>query len=877
MRRGPRLVRAVYRAILRLYPHRVRARLADDQLRLFEELWIHERPARPVAAWWWTTRALLRAVLTGFALHRDERTRLQPTGRDRPRRPLMDLILLDFRQAWRAATRRRAATLGLVAVIGLGVGLTSAMFALADPYVLRPLPYADPDRLVMINGSGGAVSRLTRGTAIPTLEQWQTRTDLFSGLTAWKVDTNVRVRTAEGAELLKVGGVSTNALDVLGVRAPDLEPLIAAGRRHDVALAVTARGRRLLGDAGERGRVLDQPGGRRLPVVAAVPSRLLFPGDPRFASDLDAWTTFDAGPIIDVREWQPSGQPAVSVSLRMVGRLAPGVTADVVRAALAFPREDGEPVAVDVRPLSEVLIGDARRSLALGALAAALGVLLACAGHAANLLLAGALYRTRERATRAALGASRFALARLTLVETVLTGAAACVAGLVVCTITLAILSTVIPLEYATLGAPSLSWRAIAFAVVATVVTIVVASVPAAMVRRFRSRLPLREGDGSARGVRVVRFAITAAQSALVVVLAIGAAMLLRSQGALLSQATGYDYFAAAVSVRYPDQLTGEALQAEVDKSVVALRRRFGDGVAVVHGSMLNDSRSGTIVGVDGKGGPVDIKAVTPEFFKVAGLTVLQGRALQPSDTRRAGVVVNEAFVRRYWPDQPAIGRAIQFGRTPASVVGVVEDSFDVALDVPPTPTVFSLFESPASPFAISFVLRLSGHSYGFESDVTHALATANRDVVVRDVSRIGERLLLSVRDRIFATLIVLFFALAAIGVSIAGVIGIITFIVGRRTREIAIRLAIGARASQVRRLVLVETLVAVTTGAAAGLIAGQWMSKSLGSLLYGVEPGDWTTALIATFVTLLVVTSAANVPASRAAKLPPSIALRVE
>ena len=167
--------------------------------------------------------------------------------------------------------------------------------------------------------------------------------------------------------------------------------------------------------------------------------------------------------------------------------------------------------------------------------------------------------------------------------------------------------------------------------------------------------------------------------------------------------------------------------------------------------------------------------------------------------------------------------------------------------------------------------------AFRLEDRIRHTLATGNRDIIVRDVSRIGERLLLSVRDRIFATLIVLFFALAAIGVSIAGVIGIITFIVGRRTREIAIRLAIGARAAQVRRLVLIETLVAVTTGAAAGLIAGQWISKGLGSLLYGVDPGDWTTATIATVVTLVVMAFAANVPASRAARLPPSIALRVE
>jgi hypothetical protein len=406
----------------------------------------------------------------------------------------------------------------------------------------------------------------------------------------------------------------------------------------------------------------------------------------------------------------------------------------------------------------------------------------------------------------------------------------------------------------------------------------ILAAIPVWLARRVGPGAVFgRQGSGDAPKMRPIRFAVTAVQSGLAVVLATGAALLLQSYANLVTQDTGFDRQALAVSVRFPSGRSGAALQAEVDAAIVELRRLPSvQQVAASVGSMVDLVGSGMGLTVNGRGAPTSRKAVTPDFFDATGLSIAAGRPLQSEDRNTSGVVVNRAFVREHWPDGIAVGKTVGFGKRSIPVVGVTDDAFDVALDSAPKPTVFVLLDG-ATATALTFMIRGTGNPDALREPVRRALASASPGIAIREYSTVGQRLSQSVRDRSFATLMLTFFAIAALGVSVAGVIGVVMFIVAGRTREIAIRVAIGARSRHVRWLVTREAFWAATTGAVAGAIAGRWLSRSVESFVYGVEAGSWTTTLAAAGAAVLLMALAARLPARRALRLDPTAALRVE
>ena len=225
----------------------------------------------------------------------------------------------------------------------------------------------------------------------------------------------------------------------------------------------------------------------------------------------------------------------------------------------------------------------------------------------------------------------------------------------------------------------------------------------------------------------------------------------------------------------------------------------------------------------------------------------------------------------------PPASRSLPRGGSSATIVGVVADTFDRALDVPPEPMLFFVLDAPSSNSRLNFVVRATQSIEAVCGPAERAITETNRDAIVTDVSAIGDRLADSVRDRSFATLVFALFAIAGIGVCASGLIGLVSFVVARRTREIAIRTALGAQGRDVRRLVMRQALTAALAGAIAGLIAGWWLSRWLENLLYGIEAGDMGTLVSGAAVMLVVVGAASWLPARRALRLSPTIALRAE
>jgi predicted permease len=792
--------------------------------------------------------------------------------------PLM--LPAHLRHALASMRRRPGAAATAVLVVAIGVGLSTAMFAVTDPYILRPLPYAAPHELVSITVRPGGV---TRDAAIPTFEEWRRRTDLFQGLAATGSSTSLhRLRLADRGAIALTLPVSADLFDVLGLRvdasadwrvaASGPVPVLLADRLLDTPAARLYWTWRIPEGMASIGDVIPQQDGPGLRVAGRLPEGFLIPeASPRWVSGV---THFEPGAVIRVNRWRDDGRPVSASSPGMIARLQPGVTPDRVRETLAVMLPSGRPLNVVVTPLHEALTGR-MRSLAWGALGAALLVLIVCAGNLANLWLAATAHREREMATRAALGATRRDLIGLWLAEGVIVASIAGGFGLAVAAIVLAAAARVIPEGYATFGNPAMTSRTMVAGVLAAIAVTAMALLPV-LVRAGRAPVALldRRHERDGRRDRVLRLGFVGLQAAFTVILAVAAGMLGRSYVNLVTQDPGFDEDVVAI-VSLHDSPSPE-MGALASREVTALRQLPGvTGVAAVGNAAVGSlaTYSSTAVDVAGVSHEAKFQPVTGSFFEVAGMTIVQGRALGGGDQDTGAVVVNETLARLAWAGTSAIGQAAGDGRT---VVGIVKDAYERRYDDRPEPTVYE-FSSTAKAPGVTYLLQTATTPAALIDAASRTLASARADAIVVDIATLGDRLAWTVRDRSFATLMIALFAVAAGTIALAGLIGVVAFVVTRRSREIAIRMAIGARPAHVRRLVALHTIIAAAAGAAFGLVIGRWLSTGLGSLLYGIEPGDGPTTLAAGAVTIGLMLTAALATAERAVRMQPTRALRIE
>src|SRR5688572_3191268 len=370
--------------------------------------------------WFWSSSMRIATYAAG-----------RPSGTaitQRAKRGVMDKLTSDLRQTLRAAARRPAATVALVLVLSLGVGLTSAMFALADPFLLRPLPYQNPDQLVEIRLSSDSTKLLRAESVLPTYEQWRQRRDLFLDLAAWSHFDSDTFSAGQIAEELSTVRVSANFFDVLGHGIEHTRGWGEFARTREAVLAMTDRGQRKT--RAQHGQTLTDSGGSPKRTAAVLPGTFLFPHS-RWSPLLDGVVSYEHGPVIEVTRWNQSGRPAGFESIFFIGRLAHGVTPGQAAAALSWTEASGQTIQVLVEPLRDVMTRRIR-PLAQGALAAGALILLVCIGNVANLLIARNAHRSRELATRAALGASRLELTRLAAVESFVVAGTGTVIGVLV-------------------------------------------------------------------------------------------------------------------------------------------------------------------------------------------------------------------------------------------------------------------------------------------------------------------------------------------------------------------------------------------------------------------------------------------------------------
>jgi predicted permease len=587
--------------------------------------------------------------------------------------------------------------------------------------------------------------------------------------------------------------------------------------------------------------------------------------------------------------------------MTVVGRLAPGAThasaeVELKRVAANLERaypETNTDWGAFVVPFEEVVVGDARLALLvlLGAVGAVL--LIACV-NIANLLLARSAARQKEYAIRAALGAARWPLLRQAVVESQLLALAGGAAGLLLAYATLGTIVRIAPANVPRLDQASIDPAVIGFTLVVAIATGLLFGL-APVLRALSPDLAqwLRQGGrtGGGEGIRSgARSALVVAEVALSLVLLVGAGLLFHSFLALRGVETGFRADNVATmrlnlsALHYPER-------AQIVRTYRELERRINGipGVEAAGFSLdvpLAGDYQGTTLLLEGEPEPAPnenrsthFSVVTPGYFEAMGIPVVAGRGFRDGDSDEAvgPVLVNTESGRRYFGGRDPVGRRVTSFGEPRPIVGVVGDVRLESLADAPTPALYFLHSDQDQYRSLSLVVRSTLDAATVLDAVVREVRALDPRIPVYDVRTLDQVIAQAVAQPRFSTALLLVFSGLALTLAAVGIYGVISYAVGQRTRELGIRMALGARPWDALRLVLGEGLRLVVAGVAIGLLASLWLTRSLRSLLYEVSPTDPATLALVCVFLIAVAAFACWIPARRASRVDPMVALRTE
>ena len=811
---------------------------------------------------------------------------------------MTDSLLQDLRYAFRGLRRRPGFSAIVMLTLTLGIGANTAIFSVVHGVLLRPLPFHQPERLVVARevygeGSVGTVSG-------PNFLDWRGRGKALEGLTAYRYRTMALVGSGEPEEIA-ASTVAANFFDLLGV-APALGRGFATG--EDQGQPTVA----VLSDALWRTRYEADP-----EVLGAV---ITLSGNPYTIIGVAAP---DFGFPARAQVWVPLGFGVGEASERsshsydVVGRLDPGVTLEQAQAQLSGVARDLEreyPVSnagrgVTLIPLATDILGPVRPTLLLLSGAVAFVLLIACA-NVANLFLARAAGRQRELTIRAALGGRRWRLARQLLAEATLLAVGGGLLGLLLATWLVDLLLALRPRGIPRLQEISVDGTVLLFTlVVALVVGLLFGMVPALTMASHDPADAFRaEGRGSSQGPRraLFRRALVVAQVSLALVLLAGAALLILTVRRLGAIDPGFDpegavsFRLSIPAAKYPDEPRYQGYvvrlldQLEAIPGVRATAAVFhlplGDGD--LNGDFSIAGREPAAPGEELLAG---YRLVSGDYFAAMGVRLRGGRFFQGGDAAGSQpvAIVSEALARKYFAGENPIGQRIAFGDGSDGarwyeIVGLAADVKHLGLTLTPGPELYIPLSqlqpdlwSIFAPIALSFIVRGAGGAEELTPAIRAAVRAADPEQPVSRLRDTGELIADAVANQRFGMLLLTLFGALALTLASIGVYGVMAYTVTQRTRELGIRLALGAGAASVRSLVLRQGLGMTLVGIAIGLLGALGLSRLLGGLLYGVSTTD---PLVLGAVTLLLIAAsvaACAVPAVRATRVDPIEALRSE
>lgn len=808
----------------------------------------------------------------------------------------MDTLWQDLRTALRRTTKAPLFAAIVVATLALGIGASTALFTVVHAVLLRPLPYAHSERLAMVWSATSSDPQAA--ASYPEYLDWKAGSRSFEDMAVYR-GQSVNLTGRGDPERFTGAFVSSNMLPLIGARM-----MLGRGFVDGETDPSTAKPVALLSHALFRGRFGSDPkvvgssitvNGRPVTVVGVVDENM----DPGRAP-------FDGG-FMGTEVWLPvayfpnaKGLERGQSEMLVIGRLKPGVsTASAAtdlgvvadRLAKAFP-ETQAGRTVRVVSLAEQIVGDVRPAL-LTALAAALGVLLVCCINVANLFLAQTASRARELATRAALGADAGRLVRQQLTEGVVYGLVGGVGGLLLAYPGRAALVSLLPFPTGVSSDSGLDAAVLAFCLAASSLAgILVSAIPASRLGRDRLTLATQGTRGivESKAPRRQREWLVVGQLALSLALLVGAGLLVRSARALSQVHPGFradhlltlQFRLPATKYNEPAQIARffeaaqEAIRAVPGVESAALARATPFGNALPTRPFLAE---GAPVTADSQLPTTQTNIVSPEYFKTMGIPLLRGREIAPTDSLQTTpvAVVNQVFANRVWPGQDPLGRRFSFKDSPwVTIVGVVGDIKHGSLTAGPTPQAYTAHGQDPKIFT-EVAVRTEGDPLAFAGAVRQAIWSVDRDQPVWRV-RAMDRLLEEARQPARTTaLLAAVSAGVALLLSVLGLYGVLSYLVGQRTREIGVRIALGASRRDVHGLVVRHALALAAGGVVLGLIAALAWGRVLRSLLFGVAPADPPTFVGVALLLIAVATLASYIPARRAAAVDPARALRWE
>jgi putative ABC transport system permease protein len=806
----------------------------------------------------------------------------------------LDEARQDLRYAARTLLKNRAFATAAAATLALAIGASTTMFSVLNAVLLRPLPYRAPDQLAMLWTEDPTQNLREGRSTLWDLEQWRSQSRSFVDMAVFDA-IGVTLTEADGAEQIVGASISPNLLSVLGV-----QPVL--GRSFSTEDASQPERQVLISDRfwhARFGASSDAIGATI--VLDGLPSRIIgvIPAGFQIATvNAAVWE-----PLTMSKDWETRHSVRGSQTWFVIGRLRPGVTVDQAQAemsALARRLNEQLPAAernrgISVVPLSLSVVGSESR-LALWMLGGAVCCVFLIAGaNVASLSVARSLGRAREMAVRAALGASAGRIVRQLLTESVLLAAISGLIGTLLAFGGIRLVRAFGPRGLPRLTEAGVDLSVLAYALAISLLAgILVGLAPAITTVRRNVRSYIEEGGRSVTGgaaIRRIRAALVVAEFALAIVVLIGAGLLLRSWWQIQRIDPAFSpQRVLMMELNAPTTFSASAQRADLYQRVIEQIQAVPDvESAGIIGDMFIGNPSDRLLTVEGGDGTVSDRLrftrdeVSPDFFKTLGTPLLRGRFFSIGDGPEAPrvAIVNDAMARRAWPGRDPLGRRFKLGprdsdRPWYTVVGVVGD---MRRQAPEREPILQIFEPLAqnSPRGVDLFIRTtSDDPLAMAGALRAAVHRAEKDAPVYGVTPLEAQLGTFLAQRRFQTSLLTGFSLVALLMAAVGIYGLIHYSIATRTQEIGLRIAIGAQAGDILRMIIGEGLRLSLAGLALGLVGAWWLGQAGSSLLYGVTATDPLTFIAVSLLLTAVAIAACYFPARRATTVNPIVALRV-
>src|ERR1043166_7660963 len=816
-------------------------------------------------------------------------TRMMEESRQSWGCPALERMWQDIRYGLRGLRKSPGFTTVAMLTLALGIGASTAIFSIVNTVLLRPLPYKDSSRLVHVWTVSSMFPEFTLGQSIPNLQDIEARSHSFETLATYEVRARNLIGTGE-PEQPRPAEVSSSFLTLFGVH-----PVVGRDFRSEdeqrkdgdvVLLSYGLWQRRFGGDGSIVGRaiMLDQ---KPWTVAGVLPSGFSFPGN------IDALVPREIPPE-NLRE----RQAWLYITL---GKLRPGVTLAMaqsemngIAAALAhqYPQDDAS-LQFPLVTLQDAATRNGKPQLL--ALLGAVGFLLliACA-NVSNLVLSRGLQRQREIAVRTALGASRRRILHQLLIESLLLAMAGGAAGAVLAIAGVRLFRGLAPAGFPRIEELRTEPVTLLIAlIVAALAGILCGLAPALTITRAHLNLSIRDTSAASSApthLVSLRSFLVVTEVALALVLLTGSALMAQSMMRLLRVDTGL-----TTDHLLPGELTlpkalydsKESQHVFLERLLEALHARpqFSEAVLtnspLLTGSVTVSSFDPAVLGSSEKKTTLEIRSVTPDYFSTLGIRIQRGRIFNERDTTGtlSVALINEAMARRFFAGSDPIGKQLRFDaddKTGSQIVGVVADTRDSGLNAPPRlQAYFPLLQNPSE--RIHILVRSSLDPAAAIAELQRTVWSVDKDLPLSKARTMGDVISESVAEPRFRTWLLSAFAFAGLVLTLIGIYGVISYSVRQRTREMGIRIALGAQSGSLLGLILRQAVVLALTGAVAGIIGSLLLMRLLASQLFEIKPGDPVTLIGAVLLMMIVAVAASWIPARRATKVDPMIALRYE